>query len=266
MDSLISKDIVDLQDIEKIQFLQGLNNDPAKYKQYVDEKANRIMSESLDTKRASFAKVSGDMARMMDMNSNSLATLTRTNELISTENSIFTEQEKQKNSRIYNKDLTRRQVEINNWYYENKRETLFLLQFVLLVVLSVVVVLYLAHINWLSQDAGDYLIWFILVVAAITWGYRWYYTNYVRDARYWNQRKFTEDGNYVSKDTCPGVPEPPADEMPTCPDGSNFNPFTGMCESVSTTSVAPTCPSGTTYSTYTSMCTHNGGASSGSMP
>lgn len=207
MTDYISKDIVDLQDLEKVQFLQSLQADPAKYAAYVGEKTDRIMSETVDTKRASFAKMSADMARMMDMDHNSIAALTRTNELIETEDMIITEQELQKNSRIYNKDLTRRQVEINNWYYENKRETLFLLQFVLLVVLSVVVVLYVAHVGWMTQQAADYVMGFIIVVGAGLWIYRWYYTNNIRDPRYWNSRKFTQDGKFaLSGQICIGTP------------------------------------------------------------
>ena len=67
MAELISKDIVDLQDIEKIQYLQTLQADPAKYNAYLAEKQGAILSEVVDTKRASFVKVSGDMGRMMDM-------------------------------------------------------------------------------------------------------------------------------------------------------------------------------------------------------
>jgi len=32
------------------------------------------------------------------------------------------------------------------------------------------------------------------VVGAGTWLYRWYYTANIRDPRYWNQRRFEQDG------------------------------------------------------------------------
>ena len=205
MAEYISKDIVDLQDLEKMTHLQSLQADPAKYAAYVGEKTGRIMSETVDTKRGSFTKLSADMARMMDMDHNSIAALNRTHDLIVTEDAIITEQEKQKNSRTYNKDLTRRQVEINNWYYENKRETLFMLQFVLLVVLSVVIVMYLAHAGYMTQEGADYLMGFIIVVGAGLWIYRWYYTNYIRDARYWSSRKFHDSNFQLSGQVCIGT-------------------------------------------------------------
>jgi hypothetical protein len=104
--------------------------------------------------------------------------------------------------------MTRRQVEINNWYYENKRETLFILQLILLVVLSLVIVLGVTSYGWLPQEASDYLMGFILVVGLGTWMYRWYYTSTIRDPRYWSQRSFQQDGKYEIKgQICIGTAE-----------------------------------------------------------
>jgi hypothetical protein len=197
MTELISKDIIDLQDIEKVQFLQSLQADPAKYSAYVNDKGRQILSEVIDSKRAAFVKASGDMARMMDMDHNSLAALDRSQDLLTTQGQIIQEQSRLFDSRKHNTDLTRRQVEINNWYYENKRETLFVLQLILLVMLTVVVILAMNSYGWMSQEGADYLMLGVIVVGLGTWLYRWYYTAYVRDARYWNRRTFKEDGKFA---------------------------------------------------------------------
>jgi len=194
----IARDIVDLQDALEYQFMTALQDKPGEYVKYTTDQLTGISNQQISVKHATFSTVEADMARMMDMEHNSRAALIRTNELTETKDMIFTEQENLKNSRIYNKDLTRRQVEINNWYYENKRETLFVLQFVLLVVLAIITILYIAHTGWMTQDAADYLMGFILVVGAGLWVYRWYYTNYIRDPRYWSNRRFTKDGKYSS--------------------------------------------------------------------
>lgn len=194
MAELISKDIVDLQDIEKVQYLQTLQADPAKYSAYVQQKSGTILGEVTDSKRAAFMKASGDMARMMDMNANSLAALYRTQDLLVTEDHIISEQQRMKEVAVANVDMTRRQVEINNWYYENKRETLFVLQLVLLTLLTVTVLLYLAATGWVGQDGANYLMLIVIVIGVGTWLYRWYYTARIRDPRYWNRRNFSQDG------------------------------------------------------------------------
>jgi hypothetical protein len=48
--------------------------------------------------------------------------------------------------------------------------------------------------GYIDQDGADYLMLFVIVVGAGTWLYRWYYTSYIRDRRYWSRRVFSEDG------------------------------------------------------------------------
>jgi hypothetical protein len=135
-------------------------------------------------------KASGDMARMMDMDQNSTAALNRTNDLTITQEQIISQQAEFQNSKKTNLDMTRRQVEINNWYYENKRESLFVLQLLLLVMLTVIIGLGLQSYGWISADGSNYLMGFVIVVGLGTWMYRYWYTSYIRDPRYWNKRRF----------------------------------------------------------------------------
>ena len=209
MTELISKDIVDLQDIEKVQFLQALQADPAKYSAYVNDKTNRILAETVDVKRAAFVKATTDMGRMMDMDHNSLAALDRTNDLTGTQTQIITQQSAVHDARRSDLDLTRRQVEINNWYFESKRETLFVLQLILLVVLTVVLILGAASYGFVSDEGANYLMFVVILIGAGTWVYRWYYTTYVRDPRYWHRRTFDEDaGKGKRPDTEPLCKDP----------------------------------------------------------
>lgn len=219
MTELISKDIVDLQDIEKVQFLQSLQSDPAKYAAYVQEKSGRILTEVVDTKRASFVKAAGTMAQQMDMDHNSLAALDQARGMNAMEDHLIAEQSGRRDSIKADTDNTRRQVEINNWYYENKRETLFVLQLVLLVMLTVTVILTLAHMGYLPQAGADYLMLFVIVVGAGTWLYRWYYTTYIRDRRFWSRRMFSEDGKVEppSGQICFGNAPPAPPSGPAAP-------------------------------------------------
>lgn len=211
MTELISKDIVDLQDIEKVQFLQALQANPAAYQAYVSDKTGRILSETVDVKRAAFVKVSGDMARLMDMDHNSLAALDRTEDLSVTQHQILEEQARYIGTKQSAIDQTRRQVEINNWYYENKRETLFILQFILLMMLSVVIVLSAENQGFITNTMSNYAVGLIAIVGILVAVVNWNYTDRVRDRRYWTQRTFQGDGQHVPKphdsgSGCPPVP------------------------------------------------------------
>jgi hypothetical protein len=207
MSALIAKDIVDLQDIEKIQYLQTLQSDPAKYSNYVQGKTTRILSETVDARRAAFTKAAGDMARLMDMDHNSLVALGRTQDLANTQDQIITTQRSEERNITSNEQLARRQVEINNYYYENKRETLFLLQLILLIMLTVTVILSLRSYGFITQDASDYILLFVVLVGGATWLYRWYYTTTIRDPKFWNRRTFEQDGSLAppSGEICIGA-------------------------------------------------------------
>ena len=195
MSALIAKDIVDLQDIEKIQYLQTLQSDPAQYNAFVQDKTTRILSETVDARRSAFSKAAGDMARMMDMDHNSLVALGRTQDLSNTQDQIIQTQWAEERNIKSNEQLTRRQVEINNWYYENKRETLFLLQLILLIMLTATVILALTSYGYISKDASDYVLLGIVLLGGGTWLYRWYYTTTIRDPKFWNRRSFQQDGS-----------------------------------------------------------------------
>lgn len=199
MTELISKDIVDLQDIEKVQFLQTLQADPAKYSEYVTGKMNRIVDESIDTKRASFMKISTDVANQMEMDHNSMATLARSEDVKKMKDYIIHQQEAIESTTKQKEDLTRRQVEINNWYFENKRETLFVLQVLLLSALTVVLLLVAGTQGFLGDEAMNYTIFVVMLLGGGTLVYRWYYTKYYRDPRYWNRQVFEEDRKGGSK-------------------------------------------------------------------
>lgn len=201
--ALLSKDIVDLQDIEKIQFLQSLQADPARYSEYIQNRTQEILGEVTDAKRSAFQKISSDMARMMDMDHNSLAALVRSEDVASMQEHILQEQEKLYGSAKYNQDLTRRQVEINNWYYENKRETLFVLQLTLLLVLVAVILLIAQTYGFLNEAAVNWSLSGLFMIGIVVWLYRWYYTAYMRDPRFWSRRSFNGD-NSVPKRTSEG--------------------------------------------------------------
>jgi len=204
MSALIAKDIVDLQDIEKIQYLQTLQSDPAQYNAFVQDKTARILSDTVDARRSAFTKAAGDMARLMDMDHNSLVALGRTQDLSNTQDQIITTQRAEERMLTSNEQLARRQVEINNWYYENKRETLFLLQLVLLIMLTTTVILALGSYGYIPKDISDFVLLFVVLGGAATWLYRWYYTSTIRDPKFWNRRSFQADGSIA----------PPA--APTC--------------------------------------------------
>jgi hypothetical protein len=98
----------------------------------------------------------------------------------------------------YRIDLTNRQIEINEWSYNNKMDTLFVFQllFISLLFASILIALNKQGI------VGAPFVWYSVIVVAlidiIIIINRSIYTNNWRDQRFWNKRHFSDDNKLAS--------------------------------------------------------------------
>jgi amino acid transporter len=90
----------------------------------------------------------------------------------------------------YNTDLATRQMQINEWYYSNKMETLFIFQLVFIALCFFAVLFYLNKLGYLSTALLVYAILIVIAIIVIVIVNRISYTNNVRDKRFWNRRQF----------------------------------------------------------------------------
>jgi hypothetical protein len=148
------------------------------------------MNETLQRKRDAFQKTLIDNGRYMDMDHNSQLYKTRSSDLHKLQNVIGEINTSHEVGVDSDKKLTRRQFEINEWAYNNKLETLFLLQLLLISVLVLVLFLFLSKQGYISGTvAGTLSVLFFLVVAYVAY-VRWGYTSSIRDTRLWSRRSF----------------------------------------------------------------------------
>ena len=192
----------EFQEIEKIRFSYDLRKNPDDYNRYVSERIDRITEETLDKKRAAFQKAHTDMGRYMDMDHNANFYKIRNNDLVGLQDQMVEKSRSVSSGLKHDKDLTRRQVEINEWYFNDKMETLFFLQLFFIILLAVAIVLYLQKNNYITMPLLTFILFGVVVVTGL---YRWRYTKDFRDGRFWNKRNFREKELYVPKpvaETC----------------------------------------------------------------
>jgi len=94
----------------------------------------------------------------------------------------------------YNTDLATRQVEINEWTYNNKMDTLFVFQIIFLAILMISLLIALKGYGLLGSAVTWYSAGIITLLCVIVVFNRAYYTAVLRDKRYWNERRFSDDG------------------------------------------------------------------------
>jgi len=192
-----------LDDIEKIEFKSELMNDPVKSQQYASERQNKQADETLQIKRGNFQKAFYDMGRYMDMDHHARYYDVRNGDLNRAQNNIVSIAEANTSSLRFDMDNTKRQFLVNEWYAQNKLESLFFLQVAFLAMVSAMIVIMLGKMNLFPWIFGKYVVFIIASAAAILALYRFNYTRYTRDVRYWNKRKFSDNpGTLKAGDLC----------------------------------------------------------------
>ena len=131
------------QDLERMKFAQDLRANPSDYNAYVNTRVDELTTEIFNRKRTAFQKAHIDLGRYMDMDHNANYYKARSGD-VDRLTSVLAEN----NARVAqtlerDRDLSRRQFEINEWYNYNKLETLFFLQVFFMASLAMAIVVFL---------------------------------------------------------------------------------------------------------------------------
>lgn len=109
-------------------------------------------------------------------------------------------------------NLAKRQSEINQWTYNNKRETLFVYQMLLIAITLSIIFTYL----WAKSLMGNGLYFMLFFIVWLIFSFivlnRAQYTDNSRDKRFWNRRLFREEaGAKIPVPSCAGISDAAAD-------------------------------------------------------
>lgn len=178
------------QDLERVKFSQNLRQNPDDYNKYVQSRIDSISDEIFNRKRTAFQKTHIDLARYMDMDHNANFYKTRSSDVDRLMNGISSNNQRIKDEIARDKDISKRQFEINEWYNYNKLETLFFLQIFFISILTMVVVMYLQKKGMITGQMAALITGVLCVIVGIIGIYRYSYTKKTRDSRLWHRRSF----------------------------------------------------------------------------
>lgn len=99
-------------------------------------------------------------------------------------------------------NMAKRQNEINEWEVGNKRDTLFIYQMMLVGLSLTIILAFLMRIGIISDYLFYGLLFVLLVILTFTIVNRAQYTNFIRDRRFWNKRRFPTDTTPISTNLC----------------------------------------------------------------
>ena len=183
------------QDLERLKFSQTLKTNPGDYASYVQERVDEITDDVMGQKASAFRKAEVDLARYMDMEHNANYYKIRNGDVDRLTSAIKSSNDGAVNQKAFDKDITKRQFEINEWQNYNKLETLFFLQVFFMAILAAAIIGYLQKNLFVTSSFAGLLLAILVMGVAAIGIYRYVYTNGgTRDPRSWHRRYFGEPG------------------------------------------------------------------------
>ena len=134
--------VVQSEQLERLNFATGLRRDPGGYSQYQQQNISAIVNDITNRKQSAFQKAQIDLGRYMDMHHNVNFYKTRSGDVDAVTSAMLDNNLKIEMGIARDLANSRRQFEINEWYNNNKLETLFYLQLVFMSVLLIAIVMY----------------------------------------------------------------------------------------------------------------------------
>ena len=103
-------------DLAQVQFATDLKQNPTDYANFTKNQVNTMVDEAWNRKRASFQKAHIDLARYMDMEHNSDFYKARSGDVDRLTDAIGSNNRRIQQELGRDKDMSRRQFEINDWF------------------------------------------------------------------------------------------------------------------------------------------------------
>lgn len=172
---------------------------------FVDARINEITTDAGLRKQNALATTYEYLYRTTDMDQANAALATRNTNIAGVHQFISDYNEKLRQTIEYDKEASKRQFEINEYYYHNKLETLFFLQLFFISGIVMTILIYLNNRGFLTTamtGSATMLLFLIVLIVGVT---RYFYTKRTRDNRLWHRRYFGTEGD-ASPDLlkCPG--------------------------------------------------------------
>jgi hypothetical protein len=182
--------VVQNQQLERLNFASGLRQDPAGYSAYQQQRIGQIVNDITGRKQSAFQKAQIDLGRYMDMHHNVNFYKTRSTDIDTITGAMLQNNNNLMGNIVHDKDLSKRQFEINEWYNYNKLETLFYLQLVFMCSMAASIVMYLTKRGTVSVGVAVIIYSLLALTVVVVGGYRYFFTENTRDVKLWHRRYF----------------------------------------------------------------------------
>lgn len=191
------------QDIELSNALQELRNDPVSLQQFLQNAQTNLYTDVIAEKDGAFQKIYGDLERASSTDKAVQLYKQRNVDVNNLQSELYDARKGEADAAIHDIDLAKRQSEINQWSTGNKMDTLFVYQQVFIILCTVVFMTFLLNGGLITAGLYFGLLFLLVCIAVFTIVNRAQYTQFLRDGRYWNKRKFPTYSTIPVPNICP---------------------------------------------------------------
>lgn len=182
------------QDVELSYALQQLRDNPEALTKFLQNAQDRLYKDVISQKDETFQKVYGDLERASDTERSIYYYHQRNKDLNKLQEQVYNVQKSGANAVLHDRDLAKRQYEINQWSSGNKMDTLFIYSQLFIILCTVILLSFLWATSMLSTSVCLTILLILVLIFVFTIVNRAQYTQFLRDNRFWNRRKFPTYG------------------------------------------------------------------------
>jgi hypothetical protein len=228
LDSLIEYTKIS-QDAELASAFNVLKSDPVKLTQFIQDQQNAIYKQIMSQKETSFDKVYGDLGRSGKVQEATLMYGKRNGELKNVRDQVFMTQKEQADAILYDKQLSARKNEMNEWTFNNKRDTLFVFSSLFVMLCGFILITVLWRLGMISSYVWGFLGVPMVIIFVLILVRRSMYTDNLRNKRFWNKKIFEGKVKQVLSSDCEAPATASATgSTPTTGSGTTTGPSSGM--------------------------------------
>jgi len=176
------------QDVELATAISQLKNNPSQLQAFLQNQQSTVYQKITQQKEDTFQKVYGDLQRATQVQEAVLMYNQRSKDLSQLQEEVYSTEKHKADSVVEDKQLAGRKSEMNEWTVNNKRDTLFVLSSLFIMLSGLLLFTGLWKVGvmsttlWASLCLPLVLIFILIVVN------RAQYTDQVRNQRYWNKK------------------------------------------------------------------------------
>jgi len=178
------------QDIELSRAIQQLKDNPQALQAFLQRSQGKLYNDITTAKDETIQKVYGDLQRASDTGNAIYYYYKRNTDLDKLQAQVYNTQKGSADAVIHDKDLAKRQYEINQWSSSNKMDSLFVYSQLFIILCTVSLLVFVGYKGILSITTLSIIFFIVILIFIFTIVNRSQYTNFLRDGRFWNRRKF----------------------------------------------------------------------------